>query len=149
MTLARDVRGKTLRILEGIGEEQARFAAPGLVNSILWHAGHVYTVVERLAMQHLTASPPNYPAGWFETFGWNSSPGTVTNWPSLAEVRSRLVAQQEKVLAEIKSADDQKLAKIVNPERGWTIRYATLHAFHDEANHQGEMWLLMKMLAKM
>ena len=37
-----EVRGKTMRVLRGVTEAQARWAPPGLHNSILWHAGHAY-----------------------------------------------------------------------------------------------------------
>ena len=51
--LAGEVRGRTLWQLEGLSDEQARFAAPGLRNSILWHAGHALLVVEHLAVMRL------------------------------------------------------------------------------------------------
>jgi hypothetical protein len=39
LPLAKEIRGKTLRILEGVDEQQARYAAPGLNNTILWQGG--------------------------------------------------------------------------------------------------------------
>ena len=54
--LAREVRGKTLRLIDGIDDQQARFAAPGLNNSILWHAGHSLLVVTPLGLDATTAA---------------------------------------------------------------------------------------------
>ena len=38
--LGKEVRGKTLRLLEGVSDTDARWVPPGLDNSIVWHAGH-------------------------------------------------------------------------------------------------------------
>ena len=50
MLLAREVRNKTLKLLDGLTDAQARFAAAGLNNSILWNAGHALVVVEHLGV---------------------------------------------------------------------------------------------------
>src|SRR6059058_4070450 len=97
MMLLKDVRGKTLRILEGVSDEQARFAAPGLQNSILWQAGHALVVVEHLGVAAISGNAPSYPNGWFEKFSWQSKPATVTDWPSLDEVRGQLNEQLTKL----------------------------------------------------
>ena len=34
---------------------------------------------------------------------------------------------------------------MIDPARNRTVRYNILHGLHDEANHQGEMWLLHKL----
>ena len=57
----------------------ARFAAPGLNNSILWQGGHALIVVEHLGVSAATGKPPVYPADWFEKFSWQSKPATVTS----------------------------------------------------------------------
>jgi hypothetical protein len=147
LLLAKDVRGKTLRLLEGLSDEQARFAAPGLCNTILWHAGHALTVVEHLGVCAITGAQPSYPAGWFETFSSKSNPATITKWPSVEEVRTKLIQQLEKITTAIAQLSEQQLQKIVDAARGRTLRYSIMHGFHDEANHQGEMWLLRKMSA--
>jgi len=56
LLLAKEVRAKTLRLLEDVDEGQARFAAPGLNNTILWNAGHVVIVNEHLGVSPATAS---------------------------------------------------------------------------------------------
>ena len=47
--MAREIRGKTLKHLDGLSDEQARFAAPGLHNPIRWHAGHGVMLRKTLA----------------------------------------------------------------------------------------------------
>jgi hypothetical protein len=145
--LATDVRGKTLKLLEGIPDEAARFAPPGLNNSMLWHAGHALIVVEHLAVMPATGNAASYPAGWFETFSWKSTPAAVKSWPALSDVVKRLQEQLQQLVPVIEGLSEQQLESIpvVNPPRNRTLRHSILHGFHDEANHQGEMWLLRKM----
>jgi hypothetical protein len=140
------VRKKTLWLLEGVTDEMSRFAAPQLINSILWHAGHVLVVVEHLAVSPATGQPPQLPAGWLETFGWDSRPQTVTQWPPISEVVARLREQLPRLSAAQAGLSPEQLAQIVEDDS--TLHYEIVHALHDEANHQGEMWLLRKMYAK-
>jgi hypothetical protein len=146
LVLARDVRGKTLKLLEGLSDADARFAAPGLKNSILWHAGHALILMEHLVVAPLTGDRPSDPPGYFETFSWKSDPATVTTWPSLEEVRARLREQLARLLRLLESADPAALSRVLDPTRGRRVRDLMVHGLHDEANHQGEMWLLRKML---
>src|SRR5687768_13808617 len=53
LLLLKDVRKTTIDLLYGVTDDQARFAAPGLVNTILWHAGHALVVVEHLGVASL------------------------------------------------------------------------------------------------
>ena len=145
--MATEIRGKTLKLLDGVSDEQARFAAPGLHNTILWHAGHGVMLMEHLGIMPLSGSQhPGYPAGWYEKFSWKSDPRTVTSWPSVAEVRAELTKQLPRLTNLLETADDARLSQ---PDaRGRPLRYLILHGLHDEAIHQGEMYLLRKMLAK-
>jgi hypothetical protein len=146
--LANEIRGKTLRLLEGLTDEQARFSAPGLNNSILWNAGHALIVVEHLGNSAATGKPPVYPQGWFDKFSWTSKPATVTHWPSVAEVTTALRDQLERLTAAIRALSEPQLAKIVDTQKNRTLRYSILHGLHDEAGHQGEMYLLKKMMGR-
>ena len=145
--LAKEVRGKTLRLLEGVDDQQARFAAPGLTNTILWQGGHALVVVEHLAVSPATGQPPAYPAGWWDKFSWQSKPASITSWPTVDQVRSALREQLQRLLAAIEPLSEQQLTKIVDAARNRTLRYSILHGLHDEAGHQGEMYLLKKMAA--
>ena len=146
--LIADVRGKTLKITDGVSDGQARWAPPGLNNHILWHAGHGYVVNEHLGMAAATGQPPQYPAGWFEKFSWKSQPGAVKEWPTLAEVRAELQKQLQRLTTVVEGLSEEQLAKVVDAQRGRTLRWSILHGLHDEANHQGEIWLLKKLYDK-
>ena len=50
------------------------------------------------------------------------------------------------MLSAIESLSPQQLSRVV--EGGRTLRHSILHGLHDEAGHQGEMYLLKKMYAK-
>ena len=143
--LAREVRGKTFKILDGVSEEAARFAPPGLNNSIIWHAGHALTVVESLSVSAATGRPPQYADGWFDLFSAKSKPTRETKFPPLAQVVEALRNQLERLVSAIDPLTPQQLAVVIDPARNRTVRYNILHGLHDEANHQGEMWLLKKL----
>lgn len=145
MFLAKDVRNKTLRILADLTEAEAGFKAPGLTNSILWHAGHALTVVEHLAVVRLTGGNPSYPAGWFQSFSWKSNPAAVTSWPTLEQVRAQLNSQLNTLLPLIERATEEQLNAVYDPAKGATVRWSIVHGLQDEAGHQGEIWLLKKM----
>lgn len=148
LTLANEVRTKTLWLLDGVNDEMAHFAAPGLANSILWHAGHALVVVEQLAVAPATGQSPQLPEGWFEMFGWNSDPRTVKHWPSVADVKVALREQLPRLSDAITALSPAQLRHVCDEANGTTLHYDIIHALHDEANHQGEMWVLRKMHAK-
>jgi hypothetical protein len=148
LLLAREIRGKTLRLLEGMDDRQARFAAPGLNNTILWHAGHAVMLGEHLGIGPATGKPPAYPPEWFEKFSWKSNPSTVASWPSIDEVRTALREQLQRLISVIEPLTADQLNRVVDAERGRTLRFSILHGLHDEADHQGEIHLLKKLYAK-
>jgi hypothetical protein len=148
LKLANEVRNKTLWLLDGVNDEMAAFVAPGLANSILWHAGHALVVVENLAVAPALGQSPQSPEGWFETFSWDSNPLTVKNWPAVSDVKVALREQLPRLTTAISALSPGQLEQITDEQHGTTLHYDILHALHDEANHQGEMWLLRKLHAK-
>jgi len=148
LLLLEEVRGKTLRILKSVPVESTRWAPPGLQNTILWHAGHAFVLVEWLTMASL-GREPLIPDGWFEMFSWESRPAEVPAncWPSLSEVVRQLESQRERMERLIADLTDEQLDRAAagNPKR--TVRSAILHGLHDEACHSGEVHLLAKMKA--
>ena len=142
-----EVRWQTLRILDGVTETEARWAPVGLQNTILWHAGHAYTVVEWTTMESLGRQPV-YPDDWFAIFSGNElTPDDVApaRWPTLETVVAALVEQRDR-LGDVFAAlaeSDLSLPAAQRPQR--TVRYMILHGIYDEAAHGGEMWLLRKL----
>jgi hypothetical protein len=143
--LAKDVRARTLALIEGLSDAEARTAAPGLVNTILWHAGHALMLGDHLGIMLLTGSQkPSYPDGWFEKFGWKSDPRQVTTWPTISEVREQLERQSAKRLELLERADEATLSK---PDaKGRPMRYLIVHGLHDEAIQQGEIYVIKKIV---
>ena len=64
-----EVRGKTLRLLDSLNEKDARWAPPGLQNSVLWHAGHAYFLLEWLTMKALGPDQMSRKAGTSSSVG--------------------------------------------------------------------------------
>jgi hypothetical protein len=142
-----EVRAKTLGVLASVSEQDARWAPPGLQNTILWHAGHAYILLECLSMQALGRTP-EIPHGWFQLFSWESHPANTPadRWPTLAEIIAKLKQQHERMKTLIEALSDQALAHSAADHPEVPVRYAILHALHDEACHCGEIQLLRKLL---
>jgi hypothetical protein len=145
-----EVRGKTLRLLQGVSEEQSRWTPPGLHNSILWQAGHAYCLLEYLGMATF-AQPVQMPDGWLDMFSWSSKPETVPpgNWPKLAEVVAALKDQHQRAHQAIAALSPAQLAAPVDdPKSHWHGKPKSailFHGLHDEAVHSGEVGLLRKL----
>ena len=147
--LANEVRGKTLRVLTGVTDEQARYTGhAALNNSILWHAGHALWVVEKLGITPATGEQVRYPADWATLFAAGSSPATVESWPPLSAVVAALQDQLNRLTDLIKNLHVERLDSVIDAERNRTLRYSMLHGLHDEACHCGEIQLLKKLLSK-
>jgi hypothetical protein len=148
LLLLDEVRAKTLRILKSVPAEAARWAPEGLVNTILWHAGHAYVLVEELTMTSLERTPL-FPDGWYKLFSPGSHPNLVPadRWPQLPDVIHHLEKQHKRLRKLIGELSEGQLDRpsASNPKR--TVRSAILHGLHDEACHCGEMYLLGKMQA--
>ena len=150
LTLADEVRGKTLRLLDGVSPDLARFTGPGLNNSVLWHAGHALMLVEHLCIVPAVGGEPRYPQGWFEMFAWKSVPAAVPPdaWPALPDVTQRLREQLSRLRTTLERLTPEDLDRLVDPARNRTLRYSIVHGLHDEATHQGEIHLLRKLYGR-
>jgi DinB superfamily len=143
-----EVRAKTLRILKSVPAEHTRWAPAGLQNTILWHAGHAYVLVEWVTMKSLRLTP-QIPKGWYDMFSWESHPAQIpaNRFPELSEVIHYLESQHKRLRKLIGELSEEQLnnQSASNPKR--SVRSAILHGLHDEACHCGEMHLLNKMQA--
>ncbi len=142
-----EVREKTLRLLQGVTDEEALWSPPGLHNHILWHAGHSYVLVESLIMEG-GGDKPVIPDGWFDIFSWKSEPAHVPSdrWPLLSEVVAQLTHQNLRLRHVIGLLNEKQLSGPMPGNVNRTVRYAIVHGLHDEACHSGEIWLLRKLI---
>jgi DinB superfamily len=144
--LAYQVRDCTLKLFDVTDSDALTWTPPGTVNHILWHAGHAVWVAGVLSIEPITGNS-ELPPGWAEKFGQNSQPATVRDWPDGTEVRSRLETQLKRVLDLLHECREMIVAKAAQtpPEGGWPLLHGMIHGWHDEARHQGEIYLLQKL----
>jgi len=137
-----------VRLLETVPAEDAAWAPPGLQNTILWHAGHSYFLLEWLTIKSL-GHRVRMPDGWYEMFSWESLPSQIAadRWPQLAEVIAALREQHERMRETVGGLTGEELDQpsARNPTKA--VRFDILHALHDEACHCGEIHLLRKLRA--
>lgn len=137
--LARQVRSETLQILNAAHPSWLTFAPKGTSNHILWHAGHALWLQDRLCIHTLTGHG-ELPDGWEIRFGMNCQPVNQTrDWPSREHVSQLLEQQLERILAILETVERDRLR--IATER-------IIHGLHDEAQHSGEMYLLLKICRK-
>jgi len=142
--LARQVRGTTVRILEEAPDDWFLWVPPGTSNHITWHAGHSLWAQEVLCVEPLSGSSELSPA-WGEKFGMNSKPAETVDWPDRAELLQLLTTQLDRMIG-LFDEHASRLAQIgPNRDDAWDLPRGVIHALHDEARHQGEMRLLVKL----
>jgi hypothetical protein len=144
--LAYQVRDCTLKLFDATDSDTLTWTPLGTANHILWHAGHVVWVADVLSVEPITGKS-ELPPGWAEKFGQNSQPATIRDWPERTEVRSRLEAQLKRVLDLLHECREAIVARADHtpPEGGWPLLHGIIHGWHDEARHQGEIYLLQKL----
>lgn len=143
--LARQVRGSTLQALDLAEESWLTWSPPGTSNHILWHAGHALWVQDVLCIRPL-AGLTELPPGWADVFGSGSRPfNSATNWPSRKTIRKKLEAQLERILSLMDDYATRIACLEPNPPNGWSLTRGIIHGLHDEARHDGEMYLLLKL----
>jgi hypothetical protein len=146
--LALDVRNRTIQLLQATDPAELTWTPHGTANHILWHAGHALWVGDVLCIKLVTGSS-ELPPGWDEMFKMGSRPASWTKpWPARDELLGQLRAQLPRLRQTIGSLRDTQLDRQPPfPHRGdpRTLGESILHGLHDEANHQGEMYLLLKM----
>lgn len=146
--LAEAVRTKTIRLLKNATEAELTWSPPGLSNHLLWHAGHAVWLQDLMCIEAITGRS-ELPGGWFETFSMKCRPvKQIHDWPAREEVREHLEHQRQRMIEVIGSLSGEGLrspprTKILPDAE--PLRYWITHGLHDEANHQGEMHLLLKM----
>ncbi len=143
--LALQVRKETLRFLAAVPDPWLTWAPEGTSNHILWHAGHALWLQDVLCVQPLTGQS-ELPDGWAKMFGANCRPVAATkDWPSREETSKLLRRQLERMLELFAEHADRLNVIGPQPAAGWELVRGIIHGLHDEAKHQGEMYLLMKL----
>jgi hypothetical protein len=145
--LARQVRECTLQLLPVPDPAWHTWSPPGTSNHILWHAGHALWVQDALCVQPLTGQTA-LPRGWQDSFGQHCRPvATTTAWPEESEVRALLEAQLTAIIGLLGEHAETIAINAHEPpaDGGWPLLPGMIHAWHDEARHQGEMYLLHKL----
>jgi hypothetical protein len=77
-----------------------------------------------------------------------SRPAQATAWPARDDLLTRLNDQLTRLHAVLNALPDAALDRLpphAHPGDRRTLGQCILHASHDEAKHQGEMYLLLKM----
>ena len=145
--LARHVRQTTLDLLRVPHASWLTWSPPGTSNHILWHAGHAVWLQDALTVQPLTGQS-ELPPDWQQTFGQNSRPEQICQWPSDAKLRKQLESQLSRILKLLSDKAEFILSNSHAMPRGggWPLLEGMIHGWHDEARHQGEMHLLHKLM---
>lgn len=142
------IRRHTLALLDVFSDQEALWTPPGTSNHAIWHAGHALWVQDVLCLQIINGTG-ELPFGWEQQFGMGSHPGRQKNgWPARSEVRTHLEKQVPYIIATLDSLSPSDLdarPRFAHPGDPRTLWECVRHGLHDEANHQGEMYLLLKM----
>ena len=151
--LARQIRSQTLGLLAAAEPQWLTWAPPGTSNHILWHAGHALWVIDALCIEEITGRS-ELPLGWAETFGADCrSVSQTRQWPPRDEVSGLLAGQLTRFVQLIAELPGDRLA-LEGQQPGQqpgqrSLVAEIIHGWHDEAKHQGEMFLLLKMCRKL
>ncbi|MGE3315565.1 MAG: DinB family protein [Planctomycetaceae bacterium] len=135
--MAKQIRNQTIVQLKAAPEDWLRWAPPGTSNHILWHAGHSLWVQDALCVEPLTGAS-ELPAGWEHSFGADCRPVRETqHWPGREEVLRLL----ERQLVRLQDLTRERAEQLKDS----ALVAEIIHGLHDEARHQGEMFLLFKL----
>jgi hypothetical protein len=149
--LAVEVRSKTVQLFDYAPADKLTWAPPGTSNPILWHAGHAVWLQDVLCIAIATGKS-ELPAGWAAVFGMGSRPERPTHaWPAKDDVRRQLKVQLPRlvdVIGRLTPEELTALPRFGHPGDDRTLQECIIHGLHDEANHQGEMYLLLKIATK-
>jgi hypothetical protein len=130
----------------GSRSKLADVGAAGHIESHSVARGPAVWLQDALTIRPLTGRS-ELPQGWASVFGQNSRPELHSDWPDVAEVRALLEDQLGRTQSLLREHADMILTKAnaVPPSGGWPLLPGMFHGWHDEARHQGEMYLLHKL----
>jgi len=116
------VRSQTLKVIDGVTEEIADQIPEGFRNSIRWNLGHIYVVMERMALQHI-GFPLHLPQGFKEQFENGTSPinHSGNEVPTLLEIETLLSEQQERIRFALADRLQEKFIPPYTTSAGMTL----------------------------
>lgn len=103
-------RNITLKVADGITEQNADIIPNGFPNNLRWQLGHIYTSVEGILF-HFGNEPMNLPEGFMDLFNTGTKPSdwTITP-PSIEEILPLLTEQVNRVKETFKGRLDEKIS---------------------------------------
>lgn len=140
--MVKQIRGFTIELLAVDNREMYVWAPVGTSNHMIWHAGHALWVQDVLCVEPLTGAS-ELPDGWARQFGQDCQPvASQTDWPHQTQVQELLRSQQRRLIELVGDMQNDQL--IIDSENPRDLVGGIIHGLHDEARHQGEMYLLFK-----
>ncbi|MEM9789013.1 MAG: DinB family protein [Planctomycetota bacterium] len=139
----RPVRRLTIRLLDAASDAQLRWTPEGLTNHALWRTGHCLWVMDDVLIKPVTGRS-ELPGGWAATFEMDGRPpNEIDAWPERSALRDALIAQEARVVALLVRGAAERL---MQPYGDWlSVGDFVVHGIQDEAMHQGETYLSLKM----
>ncbi|WP_163103437.1 DinB family protein [Peribacillus alkalitolerans] len=132
-------RNITLKVAQGINEENADIIPNGFPNHLRWQLGHIYSSVEGIVF-HFAGEKPNLPDGYMELFNTGTRPSEwKTTPPTIEEVIPLLTEQINRVKETFAGRLDEKVSKPlpVGPLQLETIGELLSFASFHESEHIG------------
>ncbi|MGG1674881.1 DinB family protein [Neobacillus sp. NRS-1170] len=132
-------RNVTLKVAQGITEENADVLPAGAPNSLRWQLGHIYVSVEGMVF-HFANETPNLPDGFMELFNTGTRPSEwKTNPPAIEEILPLLSEQVKRVKETFTGRLDEKIAQPlpIGPLKLETIGELLSFASFHESEHIG------------
>ncbi|MUG45726.1 DinB family protein [Paenibacillus woosongensis] len=142
------IRGQTVKMVQGLSEEQADIIPAKFRNNIRWNLGHIAFVQDAFAFQ-LNGRPSLISAQYRSFFANGTSP---ENWtedvPKLADI-VEVLEQQPKQIASILAGNlDERVSKPYTTSSGFTLE--TVEAFLNfTLYHEGMHFSAIKMYKKL
>jgi hypothetical protein len=138
-------RSRTLELLAGVTEEQAMVIPNGFNNNILWNAGHILIIQERLALR-LIGEPLELSDERWSLFLNGTKPSEWQATPaSLAEISKLLEEQPERLRPKLQGRFQEPLT--VSFKGFELLEEALIFSIGHEATHAGYIMALKKAVA--
>jgi len=121
-----DARRSTRRLIEGVGEDDARRQWDPAFSPLSWHAGHVAWQEEVWVLRRAFGHAPIDPRldGVYDSFS-SDKPSRGRRLPSLGEIRAYADAVRTRVLEALDRTGAAREPDLV--DRGWCFRFLANH----------------------